>query len=55
MVELADLSLEMSNVDFDDILDNLDTLLQSTHSLKEIPEDDLNGYSFEEVINILGR
>lgn len=53
IVELADLSLEMSQVDFDDILENLETLLPNTSQLMDIPE--LEGYSFEEVIKKVGR
>lgn len=52
IVSLADMTLEHENLDFDSVLDHLDTMLKHTNELQEI--QNLKGYSFDEIIQLLG-
>ena len=52
-VELADTMLELDDMNTAYWLDNLDIMLQHTEELKEIP--DVKGYSFDEILKILGE
>ncbi len=52
IVSLADMTLEHENLDFDSVLDHLDTMLKHTDELQEIKG--LRGYSFDEVLQLLG-
>lgn len=54
IVELANLSLQLSKVEFDDVLDNLEKLVPNMDTLSEIPINELKGYSFDEVIKKVG-
>lgn len=51
-VELADSMLSLDEQRTDEWLDHLDYLLQHTEELQEIP--DLNGYDFDEIVEMLG-
>lgn len=51
-VELADSMLELDDQQTNEWLDHLDTLLQHTDELQEIP--DLAGYDFDEILDMLG-
>lgn len=51
-VELADSMLELDDRQTDEWLDHLDTLLQHSDELQEIP--DLAGYDFDEILDMLG-
>lgn len=52
-VELADSMLDLDDQQTNEWLDHLDTLLQHTDELQEIP--DLAGYSFDEILDMLGE
>lgn len=52
VVELADTMLELDDQQTDEWLDHLDTLLQHTEELQEIP--DLAGYDFDKILKLLG-
>ena len=52
-VELADSMLDLDDQQTNDWLDHLDTLLQHTDELQEIP--DVSGYSFDEILKMLGE
>lgn len=47
IVQLADATLGVSQKTFNQILDNLDSMLLNSHRLSQIPE--LDGYSFEQI------
>ena len=51
-VELADSMLDLDDQQTNEWLDHLETLLQHTEELQEIP--DLSGYSFDEILDMLG-
>lgn len=51
-VELADSMLDLDDQQTNEWLDHLDTLLQNTDKLQEIP--DLAGYDFDEILDMLG-
>lgn len=51
-VELADTMMELDDKQMNQWLDNLDVLLKNTDKLQEIPS--LKGYSFEEILKLLG-
>lgn len=51
-VELADSMLDLDDQQTNEWLDHLDTLLQHTEELQEIP--DLAGYDFDEILDMLG-
>ena len=51
-VELADSMLDLDDQQTNEWLDHLDTLLQHTDKLQEIP--DLAGYDFDEILDMLG-
>lgn len=52
-VELADSMLDLDDQQTNQWLDHLETLLQHTDELQEIP--DLAGYSFDEILEMLGE
>ena len=52
-VELADSMLDLDDQQTNEWLDHLDTLLQHTDELQEIP--DLAGYDFDEILKMLGE
>ena len=52
IVDLADMTLENENLDFDKVLDHLDTMLKHTDDMQEI--ENLEGYTFDEVIELIG-
>ena len=52
-VELADSMLDLDDQQTNEWLDHLDTLLQHTDELQEIP--DLAGYDFDEIMDMLGE
>ena len=52
-VELADSMLDLDDQQTNEWLDHLDTLLQHTDELQEIP--DLAGYDFDEIRDMLGE
>ena len=52
-VELADSMLDLDDRQTNEWLDHLDTLLQHTDELQEIP--DLAGYDFDEILDMLGE
>ena len=52
-VELADSMLDLDDQQTNQWLDHLDTLLQHTDELQEIP--DLAGYDFDEILDMLGE
>ena len=52
-VELADSMLDLDGQQTNEWLDHLDTLLQHSDELKEIP--DLAGYDFDEILDMLGE
>ena len=52
-VELADSMLDLDDQQTNEWLDHLETLLQHTDELQEIP--DLAGYSFDEILDMLGE
>ena len=52
-VELADSMLDLDDQQTNEWLDHLDTLLQHTDELQEIP--DLAGYDFDEILDMLGE
>ena len=52
-VELADSMLDLDDQQTNDWLDHLDTLLQHTDELQEIP--DVAGYDFDEILDMLGE
>ena len=52
-VELADSMLDLDDQQTNEWLDHLETLLQHTDELQEIP--DLTGYSFDEILDMLGE
>lgn len=52
-VELADSMLGLDDQQTNKWLDHLDTLLQHTEELQEIP--DLQGYDFDEILDMLGE
>ena len=52
-VELADTMLSLDDQQTNEWLDHLDTLLQHTDELKEIP--DVAGYDFDEILEMLGE
>ena len=51
-VELADSMLDLDDQQTNEWLNHLETLLQHTEELQEIP--DLSGYSFDEILDMLG-
>lgn len=51
-VELADSMLDLDDQQTNEWLDHLDTLLQNTDKLQEIP--DVAGYDFDEILDMLG-
>ena len=52
-VELADTMLDLDDQQTNEWLDHLDTLLQHTDELQEIP--DVAGYDFDEILDMLGE
>ena len=52
-VELADSMLDLDDQQTNEWLDHLETLLQHTDELQEIP--DVSGYSFDEILDMLGE
>lgn len=52
-VELAESMLDLDDQQTNQWLDHLETLLQHTDELQEIP--DLSGYSFDEILEMLGE
>ena len=52
-VELADSMLGLDDQQTNEWLDHLDTLLQHTEELQEIPN--LQGYDFDEILDMLGE
>ena len=52
-VELADSMLDLDDQQTNEWLDHLDTLLQHSDELKEIP--DVAGYDFDEILDMLGE
>ena len=52
-VELADTMLSLDDQQTNEWLDHLDTLLQHTDELQEIP--DVAGYDFDEILKMLGE
>ena len=52
-VELADSMLDLDDQQTNEWLDHLDTLLQHTDELQEIP--DVAGYDFDEIMDMLGE
>ena len=52
-VELADSMLDLDDQQTNEWLDHLDTLLQHSDELQEIP--DLAGYDFDEILDMLGE
>lgn len=52
-VELADSMLDLDDQQTNEWLDHLDTLLQHTDELQEIP--DVAGYDFDEILDMLGE
>ena len=52
-VELADSMLDLDDQQTSEWLDHLDTLLQHTDELQEIP--DVAGYDFDEILDMLGE
>ena len=52
-VELADSMLDLDDQQTNQWLDHLDTLLQHTDELQEIP--DVAGYNFDEILKMLGE
>ena len=52
-VELADSMLDLDDQQTNEWLDHLDTLLQHTDELHEIP--DVAGYDFDEILDMLGE
>ena len=52
-VELADSMLDLDDQQTNEWLEHLDTLLQHTDELQEIP--DLAGYDFDEILDMLGE
>lgn len=52
-VELADAMLDLDDQQTNEWLNHLDTLLQHTDELQEIP--DLAGYDFDEILEMLGE
>ena len=52
-VELADSMLDLDDQQTNEWLDHLDTLLQYSDELKEIP--DVAGYDFDEILDMLGE
>ena len=52
-VELADSMLDLDDQQTNEWLDHLDTLLQHTDELQEIPN--LAGYDFDEILDMLGE
>ena len=52
-VELADSMLDLDDQQTNEWLNHLDTLLQHTDELQEIP--DLAGYDFDEILDMLGE
>ena len=52
-VELADSMLDLDDQQTNEWLDHLDTLLQHTDELQEIP--DVAGYDFDEILKMLGE
>ena len=52
-VELADSMLDLDDQQTNEWLDHLETLLQHTDELQEIP--DLAGYDFDEILDMLGE
>ena len=52
-VELADSMLDLDDQQTNEWLDHLDTLLQHTDELQEIP--DVAGYDFDEILEMLGE
>lgn len=51
-VELADSMLDLDDQQINEWLNHLDTLLQNTDKLQEIP--DVAGYDFDEILDMLG-
>lgn len=51
IVELADATLNVSKSLFSQILDNLDVMVEHSHEVAQI--ENLNGYSFDEIIEML--
>jgi len=52
VIELADCMLYLDDQQTNEWLDHLDTLLQHTEELQEIPN--LNGYDFDEIMDMIG-
>ena len=52
-VELAESMLDLDDQQANEWLDHLETLLQHTDELQEIP--DVSGYSFDEILDMLGE
>lgn len=52
-VELADSMLDLDDQQTNEWLDHLDTLLQHTDELQEIPN--IDGYDFDEILEMLGE
>lgn len=52
-VELAESMLDLDDQQTNEWLDHLETLLQHTDELQEIP--DVSGYSFDEILDMLGE
>ena len=52
IVNLADMTLEHENLDFDKVLDHLDSMFKHTDEMMVM--ENLEGYTFEEIIKELG-
>lgn len=52
IVALADMTLEHDNLDLDNVLDNLGAMLEHVDDLQVL--DNLDGYDFDEIIELLG-
>ena len=52
-VELAEVMLDLDDQQTNDWLNHLETLLQNTDELQEIP--DVSGYDFDEILKMLGE
>jgi len=53
--ELADVMLHLDDSKINQWLDNLDSLIRHTDQLQMIPITELNGYSMDEVLELLGE
>ena len=51
IVELADATINVSKSVFSDILENLDFMVEHSHEVAQL--ENLNGYTFDEIIEML--